>query len=576
MPATMVDDPLGISCVFSNGTAWSWPARMGANPRLGRDLLTGLAALVHPHGRVDSHLTVKHYGLHARVMVDRLAEQGFTGGAGTLTRARLASFWMAAGHRVESSTRAMLTALDEQTPVLRADVRELARGRLFNPHEKSRPLAPYSEGEWRRLQQTCRRVIVESYTAYRRAREDAARGEDPRTGGWRASNVLWLLSRLGPSTAAQVAQHMGLCEHTIQYSRGGVVAANSALFPTTGVTLAYRLLFGAYTGIVPDGIAGLGLGDLDWAGDATVLLSYVKGRTARESLTLPRAAVRLLEQWLDHSALLRGFLPAGRRGDLWPRYVTFSNTGGNIRTDRATRQALTLWTKRHGLFGDDGQPLTLHLHRIRTTFQVMRDRRAWFGSDRATIDPNHTARVEGDHYLSVATPAQRRAVDTLITEAQRDLVRQTRPPVVVLDPDDAAHAAAQLPGLVSGLAGDDTAIAELIGGQRDVFVAACADPLSGLHGPAGKPCPARPWVCLLCPLAVFTTRHAANLLRLKAFFTRQGRQLTSAQFMAVFGPYAVRIEEVLGCFDPAVLAQSASQVTGTDDELPLRPEESTR
>src|SRR6266481_6243399 len=48
-----------------------------------------------------------------------------------------------------------------------------------------------------------------------------------------------------------------------------------------------------------------------------------------------------------------------------------------------------------------------------------------------------------------------------------------------------------------------------------------ADPLSGLHGPPGKPCPARPWVCLLCPLAVFAPRHAGNLLRLKAWFSRQ-------------------------------------------------------
>ena len=71
-----------------------------------------------------------------------------------------------------------------------------------------------------------------------------------------------------------------------------------------------------------------------------------------------------------------------------------------------------------------------------------------------------------------------------------------------------------------------------------MFTAACADQLSGLHGPKGKPCPARPWVCLLCPLAVFAPRHAANLLRLKAFFSRQWRQMPAAQFMAVFGPYA--------------------------------------
>ncbi|MGC5345660.1 hypothetical protein ACPXCE_17270 [Streptomyces sp. DT24] len=75
-------------------------------------------------------------------------------------------------------------------------------------------------------------------------------------------------------------------------------------------------------------------------------------------------------------------------------------------------------------------------------------------------------------------------------------------------------------------------VGELIGGERDVFTAACADQMSGLHGPKGKPCPARPWVCLLCPLAVFAPRHAANLLRLKAFFSRQWQQMPAAQFMA--------------------------------------------
>ena len=104
--------------------------------------------------------------------------------------------------------------------------------------------------------------------------------------------------------------------------------------------------------------------------------------------------------------------------------------------------------------------------------------------------------------------------------------------------------------MVAELGLDDTVLAELVGGQRDVFTAACADQLSGLHGPKGKPCPARPWVCLLCPLAVFAPRHAANLLRLKAFFGRQWQQMPAAQFMAVYGPYAQRIDQVLDRFDP--------------------------
>ena len=52
--------------------------------------------------------------------------------------------------------------------------------------------------------------------------------------------------------------------------------ASRDLFPHLDVVIAYRLLFGVYSGIVPDGIDDLATGDIDWAGDATILLSYVK------------------------------------------------------------------------------------------------------------------------------------------------------------------------------------------------------------------------------------------------------------------------------------------------------------
>jgi hypothetical protein len=146
----------------------------------------------------------------------------------------------------------------------------------------------------------------------------------------------------------------------------------------------------------------------------------------------------------------------------------------------------------------------------------------------------------------------------------------------VLADEDAAALARDYPQLTAALDLDDTVLTELVGGARDVFVAACADQLSGLHGAKGKPCPARPWVCLLCPLAVFAPRHAANLLRLKAFFSRQWQQMPAAQFMAVFGPYAQRIGHVLDRFDPVVPAEASAQVTDRDDEVPLRPEEATR
>ena len=155
-------------------------------------------------------------------------------------------------------------------------------------------------------------------------------------------------------------------------------------------------------------------------------------------------------------------------------------------------------------------------------------------------------------------------------------LRKALPPKV-LDSEEAARFAASFPDLVAELGLDDEAIRELAGGVRDVFAAACADPLSGLHGPPGKPCPARPWVCLLCPLAVFAPRHVPNLMRLNAYFSRQFLAMPIRQFLAVFGPYpAQRIETILGIFaerDAALLTSAGAEIADNDDELPPRAEE---
>jgi hypothetical protein len=336
--------------------------------------------------------------------------------------------------------------------------------------------------------------------------------------------------------------------------------------------IAYRLLFGIYSGIVPDGIEDLAVSDIDWAGDASVLLSYVKRRTSAESLNLPRRAVRLLEQWLDHSALLRGLAAPCDRERLW---LGTSRPGGSALIGQIGRTAIRRWALRHNVTSDDGGPLKIHRSRIRTTHLSLRDKSAWAGRGRATIDPNHSPQVEGDHYLTAATPAQQHAVEAIVADAQHDLIRRAQPPAILAD-DDAAALTREYPQLVTSLGLDDSVISELVGGTRDVFTAACADQLSGMHGPKGRPCPARPWVCLLCPLAVFAPRHAVNLLRLKAFFSRQWQQMPAAQFMTVFGPYSQRVGQVLGRFDPAVLDQAARHVAGDDSELPLRPEELTR
>jgi len=196
----------------------------------------------------------------------------------------------------------MLKGFDAVTGRLDPGVRELLAGRAYSPAPHRRALPPYSETEWERLTTTCRMIVDESYAAHRRALAAAERRHAPRVDDWSTGNLAWLLARLGPVGTPGVAAHLG-CSLNAAQKRGGVPDASAGLFPHLSVVIAYRLLFGVYSGIVPDGIDDLVVDAIDWAGDATILLSYVKGRTAAESLTLPRKAVRLLEQWLAHSAL---------------------------------------------------------------------------------------------------------------------------------------------------------------------------------------------------------------------------------------------------------------------------------
>lgn len=574
MPATLIDDPLGIACVFGDGTRAEFTAAGLPNPRLARDLLVGLTELIHPHGTVNAANSVDFFVRALRNMVTTLAGRGFAGGAAQLTRAQLAEYWMGTTVRWEACTRRLLQGFHTATGGLPPGARELAEGRAFHPQHYRRPLPPYPETEWDRLTRACRTVVDEAFEAHQRALRSADRGHHPHKGGWSAENLRWLLVRVGPVGVDGFGEQVD-CSGPAVRQRGGFLEASRELFPCLDVVIAYRLLFGIYSGIVPDGIDDLALADIDWAGDSTILLSYVKRRTAAESVTLPRRAVRLLDQWLSHSALLRGHTDPAERGQLW---LWLRNAGGtevSTKTGAAGRTAIRRWVRHHGVTADDGEPLKVHRARIRTTHHAMRDKNSWAGRGRATIDPNHSPAIEGDHYLSATTPSQRRAVETVVEDAQHDLLRRAQPPVVVTG-EDAAAVAGDYPELVAALGLDDTVIAELVGGSRDVFTAACTDQLSGLHGPKGKPCPARPWVCLLCPLAVFAPRHAANLLRLKAFFSRQWRQMPAAQFMAVFGPYSQRIDGILDRFDPALVAHAADGVRDSDDELPLRPEESTR
>lgn len=352
------------------------------------------------------------------------------------------------------------------------------------------------------------------------------------------------------------------------------MAVEAALFPATDTAFAYLTLFAMRTGIVLDGIDALKLDDITRASANTVLLSYRKGRTGGEVLNLPRDAMQLLDRWLEHSAPLREH--AGElAGQLWIHVGRGGGAGkSRIFARPRTQSRRRAWIQSSDVPGDDGQPLPVHGGRIRATHHHRRDRAAWTG--RTTIDPNHSARVEGDHYLSSHTPAQLDALEGVIEQAQGDVRRKAAPPVVVSGEDAAAFTVA-FPRLVEDASLDTATIQALLSGEQDVFVAACASPLHGPHAPAGTLCPARPWVCLLCPLAAFAPRHLPSLLRLKDYFSRQAQQMTTAQFLRIFGPYTARLDQdILPRFGPAAIDAATRQRAETTAFGPLHLEEQPR
>jgi hypothetical protein len=439
MPATVTDDPPGIWCMFSDGSTAEFSLAGLPCPGLAADLLAGLAELIHPHGSIDTAGSANHYILAFREMARRLSAAGFTGRAADLRRPRLIEYWMGTTGDRESCTRRALEAFARNGGTVAGGVGELLAGRNFNPLSSRRPLPPYREAEWERLTAACAEAADTAFAAHKAALAAAARGTHPGEGGWSRENLAWLLARTGPVTAARLGELAG-CSPRMARRRGGFQQVSADLFPPLDVVISYRLLFGIYSGIVPDGIADLTTDDVDWAGDASVLLSYVKRRTAAESLNLPRRAVRLLDQWLAHSALLRSLVAPGDRERLW---LGTRRPGGSQLSREAERAAVQNWVLRHNVTSDDGRPLKIHRSRIRTTHLSLRDKASWAGRGRATIDPNHSPQVEGDHYLTAATPAQQQAVEAIVADAQHDLIRRAHPPAVLTATMPASTAPAQ-------------------------------------------------------------------------------------------------------------------------------------
>jgi hypothetical protein len=313
MPAEVERYPLRVRFVFSDASTHVVRLDGLACPALVEQLAVGLANMAHPHGGLNAAKSVIEYRTRIGRLVRWLDQAGFTGTAADLIPAHLVAFWRTVSPECEATTRRLLRSVDRHAAPLRPDLREFLAGPALRPKRRSgfQPLHPYSDSAWQRLVGSCTKVIATSRAQQRAAVAAAGRGQDPAVAGWSADNVLWLLHRHGPITKQQAARRIGISASSV-WKWGGITGPASQLFVTVDVAMAYRLLLGATSGIVPDGLDELRLADVDWAGDATILLGYVKDRTGPESLNLPTPAVRVLRRAVQ--ATRHPFPPSVVRG----------------------------------------------------------------------------------------------------------------------------------------------------------------------------------------------------------------------------------------------------------------------
>lgn len=573
MSAVYSHDPISVHFFFPDGTEWIGRFEGTPNPLLAQDLAMGLATLAHPHGTIASKSSAENHAVSLRRMVEDTSKLGFRGSAKDLTREIVLEHWLSRPHAHERNTRALLRGFDSIEGQLAPPLRLHLGARQIHTRPSTAPYRAYSPSEWERLMAACETIVRRSWLAHKRLL--ALAEGDERLGGHggevlEQSTGMYLL-QAGPVTVAQAQG--ALSRQGRQVSGAMVAAVKNALFIDIETQLAYRLLLGMLTGVVSDGIDRLKTSDISWVSPHVAVIAYVKGRTGPEGLTLSKRASRLLEQWLAHSEPLRRHASPAQAEDLW--IVCGSKAQENRVAGRASFATHSgKITEKYEVLDDQGIGLRINRGRIRATYITLMANRHWNG--RSRIDPNHSAGVEGRHYLASVSDTYELMLTEIVEDAQSDLLRKGMP-VNVLTDEDLAQSSYKLARSVTTHLSTESTMQQFLSGERDVFLASCANQLDSPFGVKGKACGARVWVCLLCPLAVFLPRHAGNLLELKAFFARQSRQLPVREFMSIFGPYAIRLDqEILPRFGPKVLELASLAVTDQDYALPLRPEEATQ
>ena len=117
------------------------------------------------------------------------------------------------------------------------------------------------------------------------------------------------------------------------------------------------------------------------------------------------------------------------------------------------------------------------------------------------------------------------------------------------------------------------AVAALLGGEQDVWLASCGGFYASPFGTEGEACPSPFWGCLECSNAVITGRKLPALLSFLSFIRTQRQALTEADWTTKFGRVHGRIaDQILPRFSESEIDE-ARQAAAADPRLIYLPPE---
>lgn len=240
---------------------------------------------------------------------------------------------------------------------------------------------------------------------------------------------------------------------------------------------------------------------------------------------------------------------------------------GQLRSGIDHWQEMTdVWTRRHAIVDDDGQPLRLLLSRLRKTHKALWYRKTEGHMARFAV--GHTAEVAAQHYADI--PSLRPLHEATVADTFEEVAAAAQAPILLSPEQEADWRAA--PEHADGIVESD-AVVPLLDGDQDVWLASCAGFYASPHGQPGEPCPQPFWGCLDCGNAVITARKLPAILAFLAFVEAEREGLTASDWDAKFGHVHARItSQVLPAFSKTVIAEARAALSLSPLPLYLPPE----